>query len=186
MSLHEVNQGIHKHKQPNRKGRGLGSGQGKTAGRGHKGQRARSGFKQLPIFQGGGSPLVRRVPKRGFTNSFALTIANVNVSEIQDLFEAGEEVSIESLQTKGLLKKTFDLLKVLGNGDLSKKVNVSAHRFSESAKEKIEKAGGTVTVVPGRTQLPKSKLQLALPRAKRPATTRLPRAARRRSNPNCL
>jgi large subunit ribosomal protein L15 len=151
MSLHEVNQGVHKHKRPNRKGRGIGSGQGKTGGRGHKGQRARSGFKQLPIFQGGGSPLVRRVPKRGFTNSFALTIANVNVSDIQDLFEAGEEVSIATLQTKGLLKKTFDLLKVLGNGDLSKKVNVSAHRFSEAAKEKIEKAGGTVTVVPGRT-----------------------------------
>lgn len=151
MSLHEVNQGIHKHKRPNRLGRGIGSGQGKTSGRGHKGQMARSGWKQLPIFQGGGSPLVRRVPKRGFTNSFALTIANVNVSEIQDLFEAGEEVSIETLQAKGLLKKTFDLLKILGNGELNKKVKVSAHRFSESAKEKIEKAGGTVTVVPGRT-----------------------------------
>ena len=151
MSLHEVNQGIHKHKRPNRLGRGIGSGQGKTSGRGHKGQMARAGWKQLPIFQGGGSPLVRRVPKRGFTNSFALTIANINVSVLQDLFEAGEEVTIESLQAKGLLKKSFDLLKILGNGELSKKLKVSAHRFSESAKEKIEKAGGTVTVVPGRT-----------------------------------
>lgn len=151
MSLHEVNEGIHKHKRPNRLGRGIGSGQGKTSGRGHKGQMARAGWKQLPIFQGGGSPLVRRVPKRGFTNSFALTIANVNVSEIQDLFEAGEEVSIATLQAKGLLKKTFDVLKILGNGELTKKVKVSAHRFSESAKEKIEKAGGTATVVPGRT-----------------------------------
>jgi large subunit ribosomal protein L15 len=151
MSLHEVNQGIHKHKRPNRLGRGVGTGQGKTSGRGHKGQMARAGWKQLPIFQGGGSPLVRRVPKRGFTNSFALTVANINVSDIQDLFEAGEEVTIDTLQSKGLLKKRFDLLKVLGNGDLSKKVNVSAHRFSESAKEKIEKAGGTATVVPGRT-----------------------------------
>ncbi len=151
MSLNEVNQGIHKHKKPNRLGRGIGSGQGKTSGRGHKGQMARTGWKALPIFQGGGSPLVRRVPKRGFTNSFALTIANVNVSEIQDLFEAGEEVTIETLQAKGLLKKTFDLLKILGNGELSKKVKVSAHRFSESAKEKIEKAGGTATVIPGRT-----------------------------------
>lgn len=151
MSLHEVNEGIHKHKRPNRLGRGIGSGQGKTSGRGHKGQMARAGWKQLPIFQGGGSPLVRRVPKRGFTNTFALTIANVNVSEIQDLFEAGEEVSIATLQAKGLLKKTFDVLKILGNGELTKKVKVSAHRFSESAKEKIEKAGGTATVVPGRT-----------------------------------
>lgn len=151
MSLHAVNEGIHKHKRPNRLGRGTGTGQGKTSGRGHKGQMARAGWKQLPIFQGGGSPLVRRVPKRGFTNTFALTIANVNVSEIQDLFEAGEEVSIATLQSKGLLKKTFDVLKILGNGELTKKVKVSAHRFSESAKEKIEKAGGTATVVPGRT-----------------------------------
>jgi large subunit ribosomal protein L15 len=151
MSLHEVNEGIHKHKRPNRLGRGTGTGQGKTSGRGHKGQMARSGWKALPIFQGGGSPLVRRVPKRGFTNTFALTIANVNVSEIQDLFEAGEEVTVATLQDKGLLKKTFDILKILGNGELSKKVKVSAHRFSESAKEKIEKAGGTATVIPGRT-----------------------------------
>ena len=151
MSLHEVNVGIHKHKDPIRIGRGVGSGKGKTSGKGHKGQIARAGWKQLPIFQGGGSPLVRRVPKRGFTNSFALTIANVNVSDLQELFGAGEEVSIASLQAKGLLKKQFDELKVLGNGELNKKLNVSAHRFSESAKEKIEKAGGTVTIVKRRT-----------------------------------
>src|SRR4051812_3720877 len=150
MSLHEINQGVHKHKRPNRKGRGIGSGQGKTSGRGHKGQFARSGWKALPIFQGGGSPLVRRVPKRGFTNSFALTVAEVNVSQLQDLFEAGEEVSIATLQSKGLLKKRFDELKVLGNGDLSKKLTVAAHRFSESAKDKIEKAGGTANVLAGR------------------------------------
>jgi large subunit ribosomal protein L15 len=147
MSLHEINQGVHKHKDPIRVGRGVGSGKGKTSTKGHKGQRARAGWKSLPIFQGGGSPLVRRVPKRGFTNSFALKIANVNVSDLQELFGAGEEVSIAALQSKGLLKKQFDELKVLGNGDLKIKLNVSAHRFSESAKEKIEKAGGTVTIV---------------------------------------
>ena len=177
MSLHEVNQGIHKHKKPNRLGRGIGSGQGKTSGRGHKGQMARSGWKALPIFQGGGSPLVRRVPKRGFTNSFALTIANVNVSEIQDLYEAGEEVTIETLQAKGLLKKTFDLLKILGNGELSKKVKVSAHRFSESAKEKIEKAGGTATVIPGRTPVAEKQ---AATRAAKGKTVRDNKSAKKR------
>jgi large subunit ribosomal protein L15 len=164
MRLHEINQGIHKHKKPNRLGRGIGSGQGKTAGRGHKGQFARSGWKALPIFQGGGSPLVRRIPKRGFTNSFALTVAEVNVSQLDKLFEAGEEVSVATLQAKGLLKKRFDELKVLGNGEITKKLNVSAHRFSASAKEKIEKAGGSVTVVTRR--IPVAEKQAAAKAAK--------------------
>jgi large subunit ribosomal protein L15 len=151
MSLHEVHQGVHRHKRPNRKGRGIGQGQGKTAGRGHKGQRARAGFKQLPIFQGGGSPLVRRIPKRGFTNSFALTVAEINVGDLEDLFDAGASITPESLQEAGILKKRFDVLKVLGDGELTKKLSVAAHRFSASAKEKIEKAGGAATVVPGRT-----------------------------------
>jgi large subunit ribosomal protein L15 len=93
MALHEINVGIHKHKRPNRKGRGLGSGQGKTAGRGHKGQFARSGWKALSIFQGGGSPLVRRIPKRGFTNSLALTVAEINVGDLEELFEAGANIT---------------------------------------------------------------------------------------------
>jgi large subunit ribosomal protein L15 len=169
MSLHEVNQGVHKHKKLTRVGRGLGSGLGKTAGKGHKGQRARAGWKALSIFQGGGSPLVRRVPKRGFTNTFAQTVVSVNVSELQDLFEAGEDVSIESLQGKGLLKKRFDELKILGNGELSKKLKVSAHRFSESAKEKIEKAGGTVTVVPGRTPVAEKQAAAKQAAAKKPS-----------------
>lgn len=167
MSLHEVNVGIHKHKDPIRIGRGVGSGKGKTSGKGHKGQIARAGWKQLPIFQGGGSPLVRRVPKRGFTNSFALTVANINVSDLQELFAAGEEVTIAALQSKGLLKKQFDELKVLGNGELSKKLTVSAHRFSESAKEKIEKAGGSVTVLQRRT--PVAEKQAAAKAAKKAA-----------------
>jgi large subunit ribosomal protein L15 len=166
--LHEVNQGVHKHKKLTRVGRGLGSGLGKTAGKGHKGQRARAGWKALSIFQGGGSPLVRRVPKRGFTNTFAQTVVSVNVSELQDLFEAGEDVSIETLQGKGLLKKRFDELKILGNGELSKKLKVSAHRFSESAKEKIEKAGGTVTVVPGRTPVAEKQAAAKEAAAKKP------------------
>jgi large subunit ribosomal protein L15 len=157
MSLHEINQGVHKHKRPNRKGRGLGSGQGKTAGRGHKGQFARSGWKALSIFQGGGSPLVRRVPKRGFTNAWALIVAEINVGDLEELFNAGDAISPESLMAAGILKKRFDLLKVLGDGELTKKLSVSAHRFSATAKEKIEKAGGSVIIVPGRTTVAEKK-----------------------------
>ena len=148
MSLHEVNQGIHKNKRPNRLGRGIGSGQGKTSGKGHKGQMARSGWKTLPIFQGGASPLVRRIPKRGFTNSFAMTVAEVNVSELEAVFESGATIGADELQAKGLIQRKFDVLKILGNGGLTKKFNITAHRYSASAKEKIEKAGGTAGVVP--------------------------------------
>jgi large subunit ribosomal protein L15 len=157
MSLHEINKGIHKHKRPNRKGRGIGSGQGKTAGRGHKGQFARSGWKALPIFQGGGSPLVRRVPKRGFTNSAALIVAEINVGDLEELFDAGASITPKSLIEAGIIKKRFDELKVLGDGELSKKLTVAAHRFSASAKDKIEKAGGSVSIVPGRTTVAEKK-----------------------------
>ena len=157
MSLHEINVGIHKHKRPNRLGRGIGSGQGKTSGRGHKGQFARAGWKALPIFQGGGSPLVRRIPKRGFTNSLALSVAEINVGDLEELFDAGANITPETLLTAGILKKRFDVLKVLGDGELTKKFSVSAHRFSASAKEKIEKAGGTTTIVPGRTPVAEKK-----------------------------
>ena len=147
MALHEINQGIHKHKRPNRKGRGIGSGQGKTAGRGHKGQFARSGWKALPIFQGGGSPLVRRVPKRGFTNAGALIIGEINVGDLEELFDAGASIAPDSLQEAGILKKRFDLLKVLGDGELTKKLTVSAHGFSKTARERIEAAGGTCLLI---------------------------------------
>src|SRR5437762_8287310 len=157
MSLHEINQGIHKHKRPNRLGRGIGSGQGKTAGRGHKGQFARSGWKALPIFQGGGSPLVRRVPKRGFTNSWAKAVAEINVGDLEELFDAEATITPESLKEAGIVKKRFEILKVLGDGELTKKFSVSAHRFSASAKEKIEKAGGTVTILPGKTTVAEKK-----------------------------
>lgn len=151
MSLHEIHQGVHKHRRPDRKGRGIGSGQGKTAGRGHKGQFARAGWKARPIFQGGSTPLVRRIPKRGFTNSGALVVAEINVGDLEELFESGATVTPDGLRAAGIVKQRFDVLKVLGDGELTKKLNVSAHRFSTSAKEKIEKAGGTVTIVPGPT-----------------------------------
>jgi len=165
MSLHEVHQGVHKHKKTRRIGRGTGSGRGKTAGKGHKGQIARSGWKTLPIFQGGGSPLVRRIPKRGFTNIFGLTVAEVNVSDLDKLFDAGGTVTPDALAEKGFLKKRYDVLKVLGNGELTKKLAVSAHRFSASAKEKIEKAGGSATELKLKTTVAEKKSARKLAKA---------------------
>lgn len=159
MNLHEVNRGIKKHKRPNRKGRGLGSGQGKTAGRGHKGQRARAGFNQPAAFQGGASPLVRRIPKRGFHNAYALKVGIINLGDLNDSYEVGEEVTRESLKKKNLLKGTYDILKVLGNGELTKKLKVSAHQFSESARAKIEAAGGVVDALPMRVLVEDYKIE---------------------------
>lgn len=158
MALHEIHHDIHKNKRPMRTGRGLGSGKGKTAGKGHKGQRARAGWSELPIFQGGSMPLVRRVPKRGFTNSRALRVAEINVGDLEELFDAGATITPDSLREAGILKKAFDVVKVLGDGDLTKKLSISAHRFSASAKEKIAAAGGTATILPGRTAVEDKKL----------------------------
>jgi len=151
MNISEVNRGIKKHKKPRRIGRGKGSGFGKTAGKGHKGHAAYSGFSMKPSFQGGQTPLFRRIPKRGFNNAFALTVAAINVSQLEAAFNAGDDVNLETIQGKNLANGRFDELKILGDGELTKKLNVSAHRFSKSAQEKIEKAGGTVTILPGKT-----------------------------------
>jgi large subunit ribosomal protein L15 len=157
MNLHEVHKGIHKHKKSRRIGRGIGSGRGKTSGKGHKGQIARAGYKALTIWQGGGSPLVRRIPKRGFTNIFGAEVVALNVGDLDELFEAGATITPEVLKEKGLLKRRYDQLKILGDGELTKKLSISAHRFSASAKEKIEKAGGTATVLPGKTTVAEKK-----------------------------
>lgn len=151
MILNDVHRGIKKFKKRKRIGRGPGSGHGKTAGRGHKGQGSRAGSSRHPTFQGGTMPMIRRVPKRGFNNRWALTVAVVNVGQIDEVFAAGEEVTLESLAAKNLAKGRFDELKVLGNGELSKKLKIAAHRFSKSAVEKIEKAGGEMVVLPGKT-----------------------------------
>jgi len=147
MRLDDVNRGIHKHKKRTRVGRGPGSGHGKTAGRGNKGQGQLAGWSAAAIFQGGQMPLVRRIPKRGFNNRFAKNVAVVNVGDLEAAFEAGAEVSIDSICKLGLVKGRFDLLKVLGDGELKKKLTVSAHRFSASAREKIEQAGGKVNLM---------------------------------------
>ena len=124
-----------------RKGRGAGSGNGKTAGKGHKGQNARSGGGVRPGFEGGQMPLQRRVPKRGFNNIFATRYSTVNVADLNK-FDDGAVVDLEALMAAGIVRKELDGVKVLGNGELTKKLTVKAAAFSASAKEKIEKAGG--------------------------------------------
>lgn len=151
MILDDVHRGIQKGRKRRRIGRGPGSGHGKTAGRGHKGQGSRAGNSRKPTFQGGAMPLVRRVPKRGFNNRWGQTVMVVNVGEIEKAFDTGAEVTLEAMAQKNLAKGRFDILKVLGDGELTKKVKISAHRFSKSALEKIEKAGGEAVTLPGKT-----------------------------------
>ena len=127
-------------------GRGIGSGVGKTSGRGHKGQKARSGGNVRPGFEGGQMPLYRRLPKRGFTNIFAKKYVSVNV-EVLDRFNDGDEVTAETMLEKGLISKKCDGVKLLGRGEVTKKLNVKVAKISESAKEKIEKAGGKAEVM---------------------------------------
>lgn len=146
MKLHELSPAPGSSKAAYRKGRGPGSGNGKTAGRGHKGQKSRSGGGVRPGFEGGQMPLQRRVPKRGFNNIFATKYATLNVSDL-NIFEDGMAVTEAEILKAGLLKKTLDGIKILGGGDLTKKLNVSAKAFSESAKQKIEQAGGKAEVV---------------------------------------
>ena len=128
-----------------RRGRGHGSGNGKTAGKGHKGQKARSGAPRIG-FEGGQMPLYRRLPKRGFTNRNTKEIVAINVSELER-FRSGSTVTIEKMVEVGLIKDTLDGVKILGNGEFTKKLNVQANAFSASAKEKIEALGGTVEVI---------------------------------------
>ncbi len=146
MQIHELAPVEGSTKEAKRKGRGIGSGNGKTGGRGHKGQKARSGGGVRPGFEGGQMPLARRVPKRGFTNIFAVRYAFVNVSAL-DMFEDGAVVDAAALQEKGLINKLYDGVKVLGNGEISKKLTVKATKFSKSAAEKIEAAGGKAEVI---------------------------------------
>jgi len=159
MILNDVHRGITKNRKRKRIGRGPGSGHGKTSGRGHKGQGSRAGSSQLVTFQGGAMPLVRRVPKRGFNNRWSLRVAVVNVGDLESSFEAGEDVTLEALAARNLARGRFDVFKVLGAGELSKKLKVSAHRFSKTAQEKIEKAGGEVVIVPGKTSVEEKKKQ---------------------------
>ena len=132
-----------------RVGRGMGSGMGKTSTRGHKGQRSRSGSHMMRGFEGGQMPLHRRLPKRGFTNIFRTEYSVINLSRIAELHEelGNAELTLEALTAKGLLKKRDGLVKILGDGELTAAITVHAHKFSKSAQEKIEKAGGKAVLV---------------------------------------
>ncbi len=141
MKLNELSPAAGSAKAAWRKGRGPGSGNGKTAGKGHKGQNARSGGGVRPGFEGGQLPLYRKLPKRGFKNRFAVNYATVNVSAL-NVFENGAVVDLETLVEKRIVRKSLDGLKVLGGGELTKKITVKATVFSATAKEKIEAAGG--------------------------------------------
>lgn len=146
MKLYELAPAAGSRKEAFRKGRGIGSGNGKTAGKGHKGQNARSGGGVRPGFEGGQMPLARRIPKRGFVNIFGKTYANVNIEALNN-FDDGAVIDTEALIKAGLIKKTLDGVKILGNGDLKKKLTVKANAFSAAAKQKIEAAGGKAEVI---------------------------------------
>ncbi len=146
MELHELSPAPGSKKARTRVGRGLGSGLGKTSGRGHKGQGARAGGGKRPGFEGGQKPLYLRLPKRGFYNKFALTYTEVNVGSLNG-FEAGEVVDLVSLVEAGIIKKVNDGLRILGNGELDKALTVKANGFTKAAVAKIEAAGGKVEVV---------------------------------------
>ena len=146
MKLHELSPAPGSVREVKRIGRGHGSGQGKTAGKGHKGQKARAGRGMRPGFEGGQMPLQRRVPKRGFNNIFATRYAIVNLAALNK-FENGAVVDTEALKAAGLVKYSYDGVKILGNGALEKNLTVKAAAFSESAKSKIEAAGGKAEVV---------------------------------------
>ena len=159
MQLHDVHHGVRRRKPRKRIGRGIGSGHGKTASKGHKGHASRQGFKLNPIFEGGQMPLARRVPKRGFANgAFKKEFAIVNLGDINACFEPGTIVDEAALRGKGLVKgHDFDGIKILGDGELTKALEIHATKFSASASAKITAAGGKSSVVPYRpraTQTP--------------------------------
>ncbi len=147
MKLHDLSPAKGSRHKKKRVGRGPGSGLGKTAGRGHKGQRSRSGYSQRIGFEGGQMPLIRRVPKRGFTNIFRTEYSVVNLARLEEIsLEKGSDVTPELLVEKGIARSGMPI-KILGDGELSKPLNVTAHKFSKSAREKIEAAGGKCEVV---------------------------------------
>ena len=160
MNLNEVHSGVHTNKSRKRVGRGIGSGHGKTAGRGTKGQGSRSGSSSKRGFEGGQMPMMRRIPKRGFNNKFAEIVAVINLSDLEQHFASGEEVNVAMLQAKHLAKGCYDQLKVLGDGELTKKLKITAHKFSKSALDKIAQAGGEAVVLPGKAPVVKNKMKV--------------------------
>ena len=146
MKLHELSPAPGSRKSPKRLGRGLGSGLGKTSGKGHKGAKARSGGGKRPGFEGGQMPLVRRLPKRGFFNPFRKEYAAINIDRLE-IFEDGDTVSPVQLIEAGIIKKIEDGVKIMGNGELTRKLTVQANKFTATAVQKIEAAGGKAEVI---------------------------------------
>lgn len=147
MELHDLKPAPGATHKSRRVGRGPGSGSGKTAGKGHKGQKSRSGYSRRFGFEGGQMPLVRRLPKRGFTNNFRIEFQVVNLRDLERAFGDGDVVSPESLVDKGLVRKGAKPVKILGSGELTKKLSVKAHKFSTTAQSSIERVGGSCEVV---------------------------------------
>jgi large subunit ribosomal protein L15 len=148
MLSHEITSAVGKHKSRKRVGRGIGSGLGKTCGRGHKGQKSRAGYSRKTMFQGGAIPLFRRIPRVGFSNyNFAVKYEIINVMQLEKFFDDGATVGIEQLAECGLVDNVKSRVKILGDGQLTKKLDVTAHKFSKSAEEKISSCGGKVQVV---------------------------------------
>ncbi len=151
MILDDVHRGIKKFKNRKRIGRGPGSGHGKTSGRGHNGYYSRSGSSKRVGYEGGQTPLARRIAKRGFSNfRYAVVVTVVNISELERVFDDGASITPVELVSKGLAKGKFDIIKILGDGEIKKKLTVQAHRFSKSAEEKITAAGGSVEKLTGK------------------------------------
>ena len=146
MKLHDLKPAVGATTAAKRLGRGIGSGLGKTSGKGHKGAKARSGGGKGPGFEGGQIPLMRRIPKRGFTNKFRTEYVAINVDRLE-IFEDGQVVTPVELIEMGIIKKIEDGVKIMGNGDITKKLTVKANKFTASAKEKIEAAGGKAEVI---------------------------------------
>ena len=147
MNLEEVNEGVEINRARKRIGRGVGSKTGKTSGRGRDGHKSRSGYSRHPMFSGSDTPIYMRTPKRGFNNRFAREVVGVNVGAINGAFEEGSEITPADIRHRGLVKVRFDELKILGDGEVTKKLNLVVTRISASAKAKVEAVGGTVKIV---------------------------------------
>ena len=147
LSLNNLKPAVGSTHKKKRVGRGPGSGLGKTSGKGHKGQKSRSGYSSKIGFEGGQMPLQRRLPKRGFTNIFKKQWLEISLAKLEENFNAGDEITPEILHNRGLIKKAKHDLVILGNGEISKALKISAHRFTKTAKDKIEKAGGNATQI---------------------------------------
>ncbi|MGI6400756.1 MAG: 50S ribosomal protein L15 [Thermoguttaceae bacterium] len=159
MNIHSVNQGVYKKTRPTRVGRGPGSGKGKTAGRGMNGQLSRSGTSFSPLFEGGQLPLARRVPKRGFNNkAFAEVVESVPLKNIIRKFEAPAEITPKELEAKGLISSAKSVVKLIGSDELSGVYKFEVHRVSAGARAAVEKAGGSIEILPGKKPVPKNKM----------------------------